>query len=64
VASCEENIPNSLASSADNILAEKISSLALETPNSRVARCVPPAPGIIPSLTSGRPIFVTDCPWK
>ena len=37
-------------------------SFAFATPSRRVSRCVPPAPGMIPSLVSGRPIFVTECP--
>jgi hypothetical protein len=37
----------------------KIKSLAFEGPNNLAALCVPPAPGMIPRLVSGRPIFVT-----
>lgn len=40
----------------------KIRSLAFEIPSTRVARCVPPAPGMIPSAVSGRPSFVTSKP--
>src|SRR5258705_863437 len=36
-----------------------MSSFALDSPSSRVARCVPPAPGMMPSLVSGSPSLVT-----
>ena len=39
-------------------------SFAFATPSRRVSRCVPPAPGMIPNLVSGRPIFVTECPYE
>jgi len=37
-------------------------SLAFDSPMRRVRRWVPPAPGIIPSLVSVKPIFVTAKP--
>ena len=58
------NAPISSASCAVKERAVKMRSFALATPSSRVSRCVPPAPGMMPSLTSGRPIFVTECPAR
>ena len=57
-ASCS---PHSSASAAASMRAVNTRSLALDKPNSRTARCVPPAPGMIPRRTSGRPILVTSC---
>lgn len=57
-ASCS---PHSSASTAVSMRAVNTRSLALDKPNSRTARCVPPAPGMIPRRTSGRPILVTSC---
>ena len=42
----------------------KIRSFAFAMPSKRVSRCVPPAPGIMPSFVSGSPILVTACPSR
>lgn len=52
--------PHSSASEAVSMRAVNTRSLALDKPSSRTARCVPPAPGMIPRRTSGRPILVTS----
>lgn len=52
----------SSASAALSTLAVKIKLLAFDKPSRRVSRCVPPAPGMIPSRVSGSPIFVTELP--
>ena len=49
--------PHSLASRAPNGVPERMTSSAFSTPMSRGSRCVPPAPGMSPSLISGRPHF-------
>ena len=50
------------ASVAVSTLAVKIKLLAFDSPSKRVSLWVPPAPGMIPSRVSGRPIFVTEFP--
>ena len=56
--------PISSASWAVSERAVKMRSFAFATPSKRVNLCVPPAPGMIPSRTSGRPILVTACPVR
>ncbi len=48
--------PASSASFALACRADRMRSSARATPASRGIRCVPPAPGMMPSVTSGRPI--------
>ena len=40
----------------------KMRSFAFDSPSKRTRRCVPPAPGMIPNLVSGKPIFVAPDP--
>mmetsp|Transcript_3912 Transcript_3912/g.11648 ORF Transcript_3912/g.11648 Transcript_3912/m.11648 type:complete len:234 (-) Transcript_3912:47-748(-) len=47
--------PRSRASSADIWSPVRTSSIARDFPTARVKRCVPPKPGIVPSLISGWP---------
>ena len=49
--------PHSLASRAPNGVPDRMTSSAFSTPMRRGRRCVPPAPGMRPSLISGRPHF-------
>ena len=49
--------PHSFASRAPNGVPERMTSSAFSTPMSRGSRCVPPAPGMRPSLISGKPHF-------
>lgn len=60
----EAHPPSWCASAAVRTRAVNMRSFAFASPKRRVRRCVPPAPGIIPSLTSGRPIFVTAWPVR
>lgn len=57
-------LPHCNASEADKVRAVNIKSFAFEGPKRRVVRCVPPAPGMIPRLVSGSPIFVTLWPSR
>ena len=50
-------MPSDSASAADTTRPVALSSTAATMPASRGSRCVPPAPGTMPSLTSGRPSF-------
>ena len=51
--------PRPAAAAPSRISAPRMSREASAGPHSRVSRCVPPAPGIKPSRTSGRPILAS-----
>ena len=58
------DVPHSFASEAESMRPVKMRSFAFDSPNSRVARWVPPAPGMIPNRASGNPILVTVAPMS
>ena len=55
-----ETRPERSASAASIIRPVRIISIAFDLPTARVRRCVPPAPGMTPSLISGWPNFAVS----